>query len=411
MSFTYTRKFDTMATDAFGRLRVSEPFTLFESAHRYGDNGKVSVANSAGGTFFWNSNTGTIDCTVTTANNAYVYRETSLVFPYQPGKSLQSLITFCMNPAKAGLRQRAGYFGTQNGFFLERSDDVYFVERSSVTGTTADNKVAQANWNVDRLDGTGPSCITLNLDDPQILFIDIEWLGSGTVRMGFVINGEFILCHRFNHANIDTAFKGAYIQTASLPLRIEIENTADTASSSMYRQICATVISEGGFEGRGKIRSVGIDPFTANSKTLTTSGTYYPIVAIRLKDSRKDGIVFPRSVQFLGLTNNTTYRWKIYTGVTLTNPTWVSAGTDSSIEYDISATGMTGGTEIRSDYINVSSGAGAAVSQIDPSDIFRYQLERNPFAASNNGIIYCLAATGAGAGDKAVGSVQWEEIT
>jgi len=134
-------------------------------------------------------------------------------------------------------------------------------------------------------------------------------------------------------------------------------------------------------------------------------------MAIRLKDSRKDGVVFPRSIQFMGITNNTTYRWKLFTGITLTNPVWVSAGDDSSVEYDISATGLTGGTEIKSDYVNVSSGAGAAVSQIDPSDVFRYQLERNSFAASNNGVIYCLAATGAGAGDKAVGSIQWEEIT
>lgn len=411
MSFTYTRKFDPVATDAFGRLRVSEPFTLFESFHKYNDNGKIYTANSAGGTHFWNSNTGTIDCAVTTANNAYVYRESTRVFPYQPGKSLQIMMTFVMNAAKTGLRQRIGYFNTQDGFFLERSDQVYFVERASVTGVVADNKIAQSSWNVDRLDGSGPSCITLNLDDPQILFIDIEWLGVGTVRMGFVINGEFILCHRFNHANVDTAFKGAYIKTAVLPVRAELENTANTASSSTYRQICATVITEGGYEGRGKIRSVGIDPFTANSKTLTTSGTYYPIISIRLKDSRKDGVVFPRAVQFFGLTNNTTYRWKILTGVTLTSPQWVSSGSDSSIEYDISATGLTGGTENRAEYVNVSSGAGGATSQIDPSDLSRYQLERDPFAVSNTGVIYCLAATGTGNGDKAVGSIQWEEIT
>ena len=155
-----------MAVDAFGRSRVSQPLTLFDSFHRYQDNGKASTANSAGGTHAFNSNTSTVDCTVSTASGAYVYRETNRVFAYQPGKSLQVIVTFIMNPAKENLRQRAGYFGVDNGFFLERYDeeDVRFVKRSSITGSPVDTRVEQANWNIDKMDGSGPSGLTLNLD-------------------------------------------------------------------------------------------------------------------------------------------------------------------------------------------------------------------------------------------------------
>ena len=145
-------------------------------------------------------------------------------------------LTFVMNTSKTNLRQRVGYFGSNNGFFLEQNGTtIQFVKRSSVTGSVVDTPITQSNWNIDKLDGTGPSLLTLDLTSPQILFIDLEWLGVGSVRMGFVINGQFIHCHTFHHANSNTAPKGAYMQTACLPIRQEIENTAATASNSTLK--------------------------------------------------------------------------------------------------------------------------------------------------------------------------------
>ena len=225
------------AVDAFGRARVSQPYTLWESFHRYQDNGKVSTANSAtGSSYTHRPNESVIDCTITNTANSYVYRESSRVFAYQPGKSLQILQTFVMAPSQVGLRQRFGYFGTQNGHYLEVEDNTnYFVRRSYVTGAVVNTRVAQEDWNVDKLDGTGPSLLTLDLSKAQILWTDVEWLGVGSVRMGFVINGQFIHCHTFHHANSNTAPKGAYMQTACLPIRQEIENTAATASNSTLK--------------------------------------------------------------------------------------------------------------------------------------------------------------------------------
>ena len=112
--------------DAFNRLRVSTPVTLFDSFNRFADNGKFNYSNTSGGTYGFISNTSTVDLSLTTASGALVYRESKKVFAYQPGKSLLVLTTFVMNPAKSNLRQRAGYFGSNNGYFIERSDDVYF---------------------------------------------------------------------------------------------------------------------------------------------------------------------------------------------------------------------------------------------------------------------------------------------
>lgn len=396
-----------MAVDAFGRARSSNPYTLWDSQHRYQDNGKINTANSAtGATVSHNSNASMIACTLDTTSGSFIYRESSRVFPYQPGKSLQIMQTFCMNAAKPNLRQRYGYFNSNNGFFLEQDGTtINLVKRSYVTGTVVETRVPQSQWNMDKLDGTGPSLLTLDLSKAQILFTDIEWLGVGSVRQGFVINGKFVHVHTWNHANILTS---TYIQTACLPVRAEIENTGTTSSNSTLNIICSTVISEGGFEPKGLPRAISI-PITS-PKDLPTAGTFTPIISIRLKDSFIDAVVFLRSVEFFGVTNNTSYRWKLTKGATLTGASWVSADTTSPVEYDITATAMTGGLDMKIEYLNVSSGAGAALAQIDPSEIYRYQLERDPFAASNKGTIFTLSATGASNGNDGVGAIQWEEV-
>jgi hypothetical protein len=176
----------------------------------------------------------------------------------------------------------------------------------------------------------------------------------------------------------------------------------------MLKIVCASVISEGGYEPRGLPRAVSIP--VSSPKDIPTAGTFVPMVSIRLKDARADAIVFLRSVQFFGVTNNTSYRWKLTKGATLTGASWQDAGSDSPVEYDFTATALTGGADLRVEYLNVASGSGAALSQIDPSDIYRYQLERNSFVSSDKGIIFTLSATGAANGNDGVGAIQWEEV-
>jgi hypothetical protein len=259
--------------DAFGRLRVSNPLTLFDSSHRYRDNNLWNhLVVGTGSTVGFVTTQGLINIGIGTTAGCSVIRETTKVFAYQPGKSLLVLNTFVMNASKTNLRQRVGYFGADNGMYFEVDGDTsYFVERSLSLGTTT--RVAQEDWNVDKLDGTGLSGITLNPSKAEILWMDIEWLGVGTVRIGFVIDGKFIHCHSFHHANI---IESTYITSGSLPLRYEIANTGITTSTSNLKQICSSVISEGGYNLNGIQQAVGI-PITA-PRTLTTAGTFYPIV-------------------------------------------------------------------------------------------------------------------------------------
>lgn len=399
-----------MAIDGFGRSRFSQPVTLYDSFHRYADNGKENQANTVGATGAFNSNTSSIDMTLDTVSGRYCYRESKKVFAYQPGKSLQILKTFVMGPHKTNLRQRVGYFGDENGFFLERSDatasKVAFVKRSKVTGAVVDTPVDQQLWNIDKLDGNGPSLLTLDLDNPQILFIDIEWLGVGSVRMGFIIGGQLIHCHSFHHSNLSTTPKGAYMQTACLPIRSEIENTGTTGSSSTYKQICATVISEGGYALTGRGRTFGQNP-TPGTR-LTTAGTYYPVISIRLNPDNHDALVVPHDIALLPI-NAANYRYKIVSGGTVAGAVWANAASDSFVQYNsnTSAT-FSGGNELSSGYITATVQAGGGFVSLS-GDLFKYQLERNSFADTTTPLTVVVTADTATC--NVAGSISWEEVT
>jgi hypothetical protein len=394
-----------VAVDAFGRARMSTPLTLFDSSHRYKDNGLWSTANTGNVDVQFSSNEGLMNLVLTDGvANAEIIRETTKVMTYQPGKSLFILNTFVMQPAKENLRQRVGYFGANNGIFLQQSSNtVSFVERSSVTGSVIDTLVNQQDWNVDKMDGTGPSLMTLDLSKAQILWMDIEWLGLGTVRCGFVIDGKLIHCHSFHHANIIST---TYITTASLPLRYEIKNIGTVSGGSTLKQICSSVVSEGGYELRGRQQAIST-PITA-PKTLATAGTYYPVISIRLKSTALDAVVILTALSMLGTGNGINFAWRVTAGATVTTVSWTSAGNDSAVEYTISGTATTGGRVLASGFFNSSNQASPTIDILKEA-LFKFQLERNGLTSTPEALTLEIAS---GTNTQGVfASMDWEEIS
>jgi len=406
-----------VAVDAFGRARMSIPLTLFDSSHRYKDNNLWSTSNTAGTTYAHSINEGLVALNLPTTANAEIIRESTKVCSYQPGKSLFVLNTFVPETPKANLRQRIGYYGAQNGIYFEiDGTTAYFVERSYTTGALVETRVAQADWNQDNLLGPSvnipgqglgscPSNITLDLSKAQIFWMDIEWLGLGSVRCGFVIDGKLVHCHTFHHANFITS---TYITTASLPLRYEIKNTGTTASNSTLKQVCSTVISEGGYELRGLQQAASV-PITA-PVDLPTAGTYYNIISLRLKASpdRLDAIVILTALSVLAITNNVNYNWQVRASGTSAGDTWVDAGTDSAVEYKIGGGAYTGGRILASGYTSGSNQGSTSVDILKEA-LFKFQLERNgltgaPFELS-------LVASASVNGGDIFGSVDWEEVS
>lgn len=303
------------------------------------------------------------------------------------------------------LTQRVGYFNTSNGVFFQRVDGTYsFVLRSSVSGSPSDARtVNQSSWNGDKLDGTGASGLTLDPSKAQILWMDFEWLGVGSVRCGFIINGQYIVCHTFNNANEIT---NVYMTTAILPVRYEITTTTSAVAASM-KSICCSVVSEGGFE------QTSIDHVARRTtifNNISTSANFFPIVSIRLASGRTGAVVLPNRVQFLPTTSQN-YEIALMKNPTLTGASWTTAPSDSNVELDVTATAIaTAGTIVQTDYVTSTGSAG--VSQTSAATGYNWDLQ---LGASLAGVsdIYTLAVrtvSGATLGD-GVGSISFYDLT
>jgi len=391
--------------DAFGRLRISAPYTLFDSQQRYEADPQFSTATTGTGTATYNSNEASVSMSVTAGGVGSVTKQTFRVFPYQPGKGLLVLATFAMDSSSStSLTQRVGYYNTDNGVFFQKVAGVYsFVLRSNsipTPGTPSDDRtVNQADWNGDKLDGTGDSGYTLDPAKAQILWMDFEWLGVGSVRCGFIIDGQYIVCHTFNNANDITK---VYMSTATLPVRYEIFSSAAVAGT--LTQICSSVVSEGGYE------QYSFGHVARRTTALGTIGsTFLPLVSIRLKSTRIGAVVLPQRIQVLPTTSQN-YEVALVKNATLTGPTSWGATTSNNVEMDTASTGVSGGTIVQTDYVT-SSGSGGTTPLTGASGYnWDLQLGTSLTGTRDTYTIQIRTVSGATTGD-AVGSLTFWDLT
>jgi hypothetical protein len=386
--------------DAFSRLRVSTPVGLFDSSFQYDLQPLLYYTVTA--------NSGTVTHTAAYSSaklsTAAVASSSALLqskqyHRYIPAKSQLVVMTQIMGAAVAGITRRAGYFDDNDGVFLEQNGitDVALVRRTSTSGSPVDNRVVQASWNLDPLNGAGPSGITLDLSKASILVIDLQWLGMGRIRVGFDIGGILVYVHEFLNANVLTV---PYMKTANLPVRW---SASGNGVSDMYAT-CAAVISEGGTEfDRGFL-------FAQSSGTISAgSGVRTPIVCIRpaaTYNSITNRIqINPESFAGLVLGNNPVL-WEIIYNPTITGGAWVSAGTDSAVEYNITATSMSSGTDTDNFFAPATASVVGAIS----SAVTTSRLPLTLDTAGANPIVLALAASGIGGASNVRGSITWREL-
>ena len=389
--------------DAFGRLRVSQPYTIFDSQNRYAIDNQFDTSTATGGSTTYLPNESSVRMDVTTSSGSEVVRQTYRCMPYQPGKGLLLLATFVMNTAKTGLRQRVGYFGTQNGVFLQQNDStVSFVLRSYISGSVSDARiVTQDNWNGDKLDGTGDSGLTLDLTKAQILWMDFEWLGVGSVRCGFIIDGQYIVCHTFENANDITS---VYMTTAILPIRYEITNTAATASASSLKQICSSVVSEGGYE------QTSIEHVARRTATRTSiSTTFVPLVSIRLASTALNAVVLPVKFNVMPTSTGDDFEVILAKNSTgLTSASWAAVASDANVEQDTSATAMTVGTIVDIQYVKSTNQSSGTINQ--PA-AYNWDLQLGSSLTGTSDIYTLGIRVLSGSSGAAIGSLTFYDLT
>ena len=248
----------------------------------------------------------------------------------------------------SNVRKRIGLFDAENGFFFEQDGtNIKVVRRTKTSGTVVDNVINQADWNLDKLDGTGASGITLDSSKDNLYILDYQWLGAGRIRFGFDFGGQISYFHEIKHANANTV---PFTVTGDLPFRAEIFNTGTAAAETTFDFTCMAIASEGGFNPLGTPIAVQ----NTTRRTVTAANGPFPIISIRPRTTfngiTNRGIVIPKSYTLMS--EDATVRYQIILNGSLTGAAWVDANTTHSIlEYDISATAISGGLPIDSGFI------------------------------------------------------------
>lgn len=392
--------------DAFSRLRVSNPKTLFDSKQLFDNQPKLwdDAETSGSGTTSTHSTdtaSSTMGVAATTAGKRV--RQTFMRINYQPGKSHLVFCTATLEKSGggSGIKRGFGYFDDENGFFLQDNEGtMQIVKRSHVTGSTVDTEVDQTNWNLDTMDGNGDSGITLDFSKAQILVIDMAWLGVSRVRVGFVVGGKIVYAHEFLQANINA---GVYISTPNLPVRYQIENDG-TGAASTLEHICASVISEGGRESFGTLRSVHSDDhINANS-----TGTLYALIGVRLKSTHLGAMIQFTKASILSATSDSFY-WEIRGNPTVAGTFTYSDMADSPIQYALgessnpSTSTVTGG-------VVLDSGCGTSNSliQLDLPELMNAQHMGAAIDGTRDTVVLCVTPLTTNL--DVSGSLSWLEI-
>ena len=349
---------DNASSDAFGRLRVSQPVSLIDAKQLYGKGVNIfDEVVTANATSVHVSGDSLVNMT-TNANGAYVIRQTPLRFNYQPGKSIVGLFTGVFAP-ETNITKRVGLFQSgsvapynpNSGIYLEvTSAGPRFVVLKT-EGTAYSVSVPQSAWNVDKLDGTGPSGLAIDFTKAQILTIDYEWLGVGRVRFGFYLEGKCYYAHYVTNLN---GLNSAYLSSPNHPIRYEIRQTG--AGSGSMKHICSSVIIEGNEDILGTPASVS----TSASVTVNTLA-FHPVLSVRLNPAQPDIVPLLRSVDLLNVSNNGSCVYKlVYNAeVSGTAPTWADlVGTPFQYAIGANTATLTAGTDLLTKFIGASQRAG-----------------------------------------------------
>ena len=302
-TFNFSEEF---ALDAFGKLRVSNPVTLLDIRFPGQSIGTVDflkntllVCSDISGNFSSTPGNSQLLISSTGTGAGHYISQSRKFCTYQPGKSLLFMASGIICPSNSefstsvsGYIGRIGYYSNNyvpgtptpanytvpyNGLYFQYNTSE--LNSSQMSINVANNgsitTYLQSEWNLDTMDGGGPSGLNLDFKRAQLFVMDMEWLGVGRVRFGFYAYGKIQYCHQISNINI---LKNPYTGNINLPVRYELIGDSTATLTAQILQICSTVISEGGFNPIGKPFSVSLG---TNSIALNDENLEVPILILR----------------------------------------------------------------------------------------------------------------------------------
>jgi len=135
----------------------------------------------------------------------------------------------------------------------------------SLMSKTSDTKIPQLEWNLDTMDGNGPSGYDLDLTKMQMFYIDYSWYGAGFIRWGLRgVDGNITYVHKMANNNVNSE---AYMRSGNVPARYESNTFPKTTIISSSILVTDTTINVKSTEG-----------FAPSGTLLIRGGTIYEYV-------------------------------------------------------------------------------------------------------------------------------------
>jgi hypothetical protein len=341
------------------RLKVSPFQTVFFNTFQYGKESDVwDESTASGGVATHNPNNSGIDMSVTSTLNSEVVRQTLTTMRYIPSRTSTLSFSVKLNVPVSGIRRRIGLNnGTDGIYFEDGGDGDYYCGILNSGGVS--QRVGRAQWNGDKLDGTGPSGVVADPTKQQMVSFEYDWYGAGQVKIGWLIAGQTIIIHTFSTANV---LPSVWCKTPFLPIRVEIKNLTGGQAGGPFvlSQGSNSLISEGTPEKLGIAQNIqtaitGVNTGSAN--------TFAHLLSIRLKSTSLQGIVLPQFYQ-VATTDNTSIFYRLLLNATVTGGSWNDMPDSNAFtQYNATATGFSGGNSIDSGFVMSGSGSIIAVNK------------------------------------------------
>src|SRR3989344_3155522 len=365
--------------DLFDRINIVNPVIIFNNSLVTDITDELiwdDVQVSGGGTTStYDYNTASVTLEVSNITAGRRVRQTFVRFLSIPGNDQMIMMGGIFGNQQNGITKYIGYMDNNNGlFFSVNSTTINVGIRTFTSGVAVDTLIPQSEWNLDTMDGNGPSGIILDLTKMNCYIMKYQIVGGGRIKWGLYMNNDIYYVHQISTNNTNSV---VYIQNCRLPLRYEIVNdgTGDISNLTQY----ATYIINGNkiineknnvmFNGLyNVVRYIELNSgirrsLTANNQLDMSASNINPICAIRLKSSELSSYIIINKIT-ISIRRGPTIKlvagsvvpciWQIITNATLSNNITYTDVTNSAIQTN--AISLDSILILNNNYITLDSG-------------------------------------------------------
>jgi hypothetical protein len=370
---------------AFSDLRTAELTPQAHITFEYNINPKIVNTSTANGGTVTQADAMAVVKTSTNAAGEASFDSIRLL-KYRSGLGALARFTGLFTTGVANSSQGVGVGNSENGFFFGYDGAAFGILHRI---DSVDTWIPQTTWNLDVLDGTGRSGMTIDPTNINVFEITYQYLGAGMIS--FYVEddstGDFTPVHRIQYANSNTT---PSLYNPALPLGAFAVNTGNTSDLTV-KSASMSAFVEGKDIVTGPSQTFGSSVTTASELAVFTIGNKTTFAS---KTNLVNGIMKGLSCanDSNGIATFTIYEDTGLGGV----PVYADIDTNGSVmESDVAGTTVTGGTVIASFSVGKDSGT--------KFDLASLGIIMKP------GSIYTVSAQTAGASAAMGASLSWVE--